>query len=179
MPLEGVADRTPGGPEFATIYIYIVVVLRNSQNIIKVPLRSDISVSPCVVSTNLLYSGFHVIQRAVDLQVVFFFIYCSFGANDNNTILQQHPTSSSHHTPRFLHTPRSHHTSTPRHTSSSQRRHFHYTHHQRHSPSNGHREVTFPARRMETRRGAARFLPKHPRGPLRWLSIGLFSRTPT
>ena len=44
-----------------------VVVLRNSQNIIKVPLRSDISVSPCVVSTNLLYSGFHVIQRAVDL----------------------------------------------------------------------------------------------------------------
>ena len=44
-----------------------VVVLRNSQNIIKVPLRSDISVSACVVSTNLLYSGFHVIQRAVDL----------------------------------------------------------------------------------------------------------------
>ena len=34
-----------------------VVVLRNSQNNIKVPLRSDISVSACVVSTNLLYSG--------------------------------------------------------------------------------------------------------------------------
>ena len=47
--------------------VYIVVVLRNSQNIIKVPLRSDISVSPCVVSTNLLCRGFHVIQRAVDL----------------------------------------------------------------------------------------------------------------
>ena len=34
-----------------------VVVLRNSQNIIKVSLRSDISVSPCVVRPNLLYSG--------------------------------------------------------------------------------------------------------------------------
>ena len=44
-----------------------VVVLGNSQNNIKVPLRSDISVSACVVSTNLLYSGFHVIHRAVDL----------------------------------------------------------------------------------------------------------------
>ena len=34
-----------------------VVVLGNSQNNIKVSLRSDISISPCVVSTNLLYSG--------------------------------------------------------------------------------------------------------------------------
>ena len=34
-----------------------VVVLGNSQNNIKVSLRSDISVSPCVVSTNLLCSG--------------------------------------------------------------------------------------------------------------------------
>ena len=85
----------------------------------------------------------------------------------------QHPTSSSHHTPRFLHTPRSHHTSTPRHTSSSRRRHLHYTHHQRHSPSNEQRVATFPARRVETRRGAARFPPKHPHGPLLWLTIGL------
>ena len=34
-----------------------VVVLGNSQNNIKVSLRSDISVSPRVVSPNLLYSG--------------------------------------------------------------------------------------------------------------------------
>ena len=34
-----------------------VVVLGNSQNIIKVSLRSDISISPCVVSPNLLYRG--------------------------------------------------------------------------------------------------------------------------
>ena len=44
-----------------------VVVLRNSQNNIKVSLRSDISVSACVVSTDLLYRGFHVIHRADDL----------------------------------------------------------------------------------------------------------------
>ena len=49
-----------------------VVVLRNSQNNIKVSLRSDISVSPCVVSPNLLYRGFHVIHRAGDLQIAVF-----------------------------------------------------------------------------------------------------------
>ena len=71
------------------IYIYIVVVLRNSQNNIKVFPRSDISISPCVVSPNLLYRGIlHVIHRADDLQVAFFFIFRSFGANNNNIQLQ-------------------------------------------------------------------------------------------
>ena len=64
-----------------------VVVLRNSQNIIKVSLRSDISISACVVSPNLLCSRFHVILRAVDLQIAFFLNFRSFGANTTSRII--------------------------------------------------------------------------------------------
>ena len=97
--------------------------------------------------------------------IVFFFIFCSFGANNNHIILHASIILHVHtilHAYIILHA----------HTPSSRRRHLPYTHHQRHSPSNEHRVVTLPAGRMETRRG---FPPKRPREPLPWLSIGEIS----
>ena len=60
--------------------------------------RSDISVSACVVSTNLLYRGFHVIHRADDLQIAFFFIFCYFGQPQLH-----HRTPPDDTTPRWPH----------------------------------------------------------------------------
>ena len=89
------------------------MVLGNSQNNIKVSLRSDISISPCVVSTNLLYRGFHVIHRAGDLQIaVFLYPFCYFGQPPLH-----HRTPPDETTPRWPHRindsillPRQHHT---------------------------------------------------------------------
>ena len=65
---------------------------------------------------------------------MFFFIFCSFGANNNDIILHAstilhhytihhtprlHQTPRFHHTPRFNHTPRFHHTPRSHHTSYS------------------------------------------------------------
>ena len=94
-----------------------------------------------------------MIQRAVDLQVVFFFIFCSFGANNNNIQLQACIILLAS---TILNAPIIHHT--PHQTSSSRRRHLPYTHDKRHSPTNEHRVATFPARTVP------------------WLSIGLVFR---
>ena len=78
------------------------MVLGNSQNNMKVSLRSDISISPCVVSPNLLYRGFHVIHRAGDLQIAVFLYLLLFWTTTTPPPLH-HRTPPDDTTPRWPH----------------------------------------------------------------------------
>ena len=63
-------------------------------------LRSDISVSPCVVSTNLLYSGIICDSSGCDLQIAFFFTFRYLGPPPNATTPRQpHRKQRLHLTP--------------------------------------------------------------------------------